>query len=56
MKMENNTCRENGVNGTGTLRERASPGRVVGEQQPTPGRHQTTTRTKWNKEVNRILM
>lgn len=56
MKMENNTCRENGVNGTGTLRESASPGRVVGEQQPTPGRHQATARTKWNKEVNRIVM
>ncbi|XP_068738998.1 uncharacterized protein [Montipora capricornis] len=56
MKMENNTYRENGVNGTGTLRESASPGKVVGEQQPTPGRHQTTARTKWSKEVNRIVM
>ena len=56
MKMENNTCRENGVNGTATLRGSALPGRVVGEQQPTPGRHQSTARTKWNKEVNRIVM
>ena len=30
MKMETNCTRENGVNGTGTSSESASPGRVVG--------------------------
>ena len=57
MKMENNICRDNGVNETGTLGESTSPGRVLGEQQLTPGRHQATARarTKWNKEVNRIV-
>ena len=46
----------NGVNGTGTACEGASPGRCSSAQQRGPGRHPVTARTKWSKEMNKLVM
>ena len=46
-EMSNINSNDNGVKGTGTDSEGASPG---------PGRHPTTVRTKWTKEVNIVVM
>ena len=54
MSFSNNE--NNGVNGTGTLCEGASPGRCSPAQQRRPGRHQVTARMKWDKEVNKVVM
>ena len=43
---------ENGVNGTNG----AWPGRVSGEEQPTPGRNPATAQVKWTKAINKIVM
>ena len=46
----------NGVNGIRATSEGATPGRVSGEQQPAPARYPATARTKWSKELNRLVM
>ena len=47
---------DNGVNGTRVTSEGATPGRVSGEQQPALGRYSVTARTKWSKDLNRLVM
>ena len=55
-EMNTNNITDNDVNGAGTLCEGPTSGRCpVGEQRG-PGRHPTTARMKWNKEVNRRVM
>ena len=44
------------MNGAGTLCEGPSPGRCSPVRQRRPGRYPTTVRTKWNKEVNKVVM
>ena len=51
-EMSSDIIRNNGVNGTGTLREGPSPGRCPVGEQRRPGRHQKTARTGWSKEMN----
>ena len=48
--------RNNGVNGTGTLRQGSSPGRYPVGEQRWPGRHEKTARTRWFKEMNVTVM
>ena len=55
-EMNTNNITDNDVNRAGTLCEGPTSGRCpVGEQRG-PGRHPTTARMKWNKEVNRRVM
>ena len=55
-EMSTNDITNNDVSGAGTLCEGPSSGRCpVGEQRG-PGRHSTTARVKWNKEVNKVVM
>ena len=46
----------NGVNRNGPVGEGSSPGRCSLVQQRGPGRHPTTVRTKWSKNMNKIVM
>ena len=55
-EMSNNNFKDNGVNGTGTDSEGASPGRCPSVRQRGPGRHPATVRTKWSKEINKLVM
>ena len=54
--MSNQTFRDNGVNRTGPLGEGSSPGRCSPVRQRGPGRHPATVRTKWSKNVNKVVM
>ena len=54
--MENLIETGNGVNGTGTYGEGASPGRNSMAQQRGTGRNHATARRKWTKEENRLVM
>ena len=44
----------NGVNGTQATSEGVTSGRVAGGQQP--GRYPNTARTKWSKDLNKLVM
>lgn len=55
-EMSDQSFEINGVNGTGTNSEGASPGRVSPVRQRGPGRHPVTARMKWSKEVNKVVM
>ena len=55
-EMSNQNNQNNGVNGAGTLCEGPSPGRCSPVRQRGPGRHPTAVRTKWSKEVNKVVM
>ena len=54
--MSNQNNPDNDVNGAGTFCEGPSPGRCSPVRQRRPGRYPTTVRTKWNKEVNKVVM
>ena len=54
MNSTNNT--NNGVKDTGTLCEGVPPGRCSPVRQRGPGRHPATVRTKWSKELNKLVM
>jgi len=54
--MSSSNIEHNGVNGTGTSCEGATPGRCSPAQQRGPGRHQTTTKKKWTKQLNKAVM
>ena len=45
-----------GVNGTGSASESSSPDRCSSAQQRGPGCQPATTRMKWDKEVNKLVM
>ena len=54
--MSDQNFENNSVNGTRPLGEDSSPGRCFLVQQQEPSSHQVTTRIKWNKEVNKVVM
>ena len=56
MRMNDKDRDVNGVNGTQGTSEGVTPGRVAGGQQPAPGRYPNTARTKWSKDLNKLLM
>ena len=55
-EMSNQNFENNDVNGSRPLGEGSSSGRCFLVQQRQPSRHQVTARTKWNKEVNKVVM
>ena len=55
-EMSNIIFNDNGVKGTGTDSEGASPGRCPSVRQRGPGRHPATVRNKWTKEANIVVM
>ena len=55
-EMPNQNSENNGVNRAGPVGEGSSPGRCSLVRQQGPGRHPTTVRTKWSKNVNKIVM
>ena len=55
-EMSNQNSENNGVNRAGPVGEGSSPGRCSLVRQQGPGRHPTTVRTKWSKNVNKIVM
>ena len=54
--MSNDNLSDNGVNEAGTVSEGLSPGRCPIVTQRGPGRHHTTARMKWTKEVNKLVI
>ena len=54
--MSNQNFENNGVNRTRPLGKGSSLGRCFLIKQREPGLHQVTTRMKWNKEVNKVVM
>ena len=54
--MSNQNSENNGVNRAGPVGEGSSPSRCSLVRQWGPGRHPTTVRTKWSKNVNKIIM
>ena len=54
--MSNQNSEHNGANRAGPVGESFSPGRCSLVRQRGPGRHSTTVRTKWSKNVNKIVM
>ena len=55
-EMSNQNFENNDVNRSRPLGEGSSSGRCFLVQQRQPSRHQVTARTKWNKEVNKVVM
>ena len=55
-EMSNQNSENNSVNRAGPLGEGSSPGRCSLVRQRGPGRHPSTVRTKWSKNVNKIVM
>ena len=55
-EMSNQNSENNSVNRAGSVEEGSSPGRCSLVRQWGPGRHPTTIRTKWSKNVNKIVM
>lgn len=56
MEMSDKDRHDNGVSGTRVTSEGATSGRVSGKEQQAPGCYPATARTKWPKEVNRVVM
>ena len=54
--MPNQNSENNGVNRAGPVGKGSSPSRCSLVRQRGPGRHPTTVRTKWSKNVNKIVM
>ena len=54
--MSNQNNPDNGVNWAGNFCEGPSPGRCSPVRQRRPGRYPTPVRTKWNQEVNKVVM
>ena len=54
--MSDQNSENNDVNRAGPAGEGSSPGRCSLVRQRGPGRHPTTVRTKWSKNVNKIVM
>ena len=55
-EMSNKNSENNGINRPGPVGEGSSPGRCFLVRKQRPGRHPTTVRTKWSKNVNKIVM
>ena len=55
-EMSNQNSENNGVNRAAPVGEGSSPGRCSLVPQRGPSRHPTTLRTKWSKNVNKIVM
>ena len=55
-EMSNQNSENNSVNRAGSVEEGSSPGRCSLVRQWGPGCHPTTIRTKWSKNVNKIVM
>ena len=55
-EISNQNSENNGVNKAGPVGEVPSPDRCSLVQQRGPGRHPTTVRKKWSKNVNKIVM
>ena len=55
-EMSNQNSENNGVNRAGSVGKDSSPGRCSLVQQQRPGRHPTTVRTEWSKNVDKIVM
>ena len=54
--MSNQNSEKNSVNRAGPVGEDSLPGRYSLVRQRGPGRHPTTVRTKWSKNMNKIVM
>ena len=54
--MPDQNSENNGVNRAGPVGKGSSPSRCSLVRQRGPGRHPTTVRTKWSKNVNKIVM
>ena len=54
--MSNQNFENSGINRAGPVGEGSSPGRCSLVQQQGPVCHPTTVRTKWSKNVNKIVM
>ena len=54
--ISNQSSKTNSVNRAGPVGEVSSSGRCSLVQQRGPGRHPTTVRRKWSKNVNKIVM
>ena len=55
-EMSNRSSENNGVNRAGPVGEGSSPGRCYLVRQRGPSCHPTTVRTKWSKNVSKIVM
>ena len=55
-EMSNKNSENNGINRPGPVGEGSSPGRCFLVRKQRPGRHPTTVRTKWSKNVNKIVI
>ena len=55
-EMSNQNSENNGVNRAGPVGEGSSPGRCSLVRQRRPIRHPATVRTKWSKDMNKIVM
>ena len=55
-EMSNQNSENNSTNRAGPVREGSSPGRCSLVRLRGPDRHPTTVRTKWSKNVNKIVM
>ena len=55
-EISNQNSENNSVNRAGPVGEGSSPGRCSLVRQRGPGRHPTTVRTKWSKNVSKIVM
>ena len=55
-EMSNQNSENNGVNRAGPVGEGSSPSRCSLVRQWGHGRHPTTVRTKWSRNVNKIVM
>ena len=54
-EMSNQNSENNSINKTGPVGEGSSPGRCFLVRQWGPGRHPTTVRTKWSKNMDKIV-
>ena len=55
-EMSNQNSENNGIKRAGPVVEGSSPGRCTLVRQWEPGRDPTTVRTKWPKNINKIVM
>ena len=55
-EISNQNSENNSVNRAGPVEESSSPGRCSLVWQRVPGRHPTTVRTKWFRNMSKIVM
>lgn len=56
MEMNDKDRNANDVNRTYASSEVVTPGRVNGGRQPALGRYPATSRAKWSRDLNKLLM